>query len=324
MTADVKEKLLSDRDLTNQRLIDAFVEMMAVERAAAANTLKNYSRDLLRFGAFARARGETLETVGADDISAWLEQLSQLGLAASTAALKTSALRQFYQFLYSEGYRGDNPTAVIVRPKVERPLPKILTSKEVEALFEAAQKIEGPKGARMMALLEILYAAGLRVSELVGLPLSAIRKGERLLLVRGKGDKERLAPLTQRAIDTVFRYLDQRESFLAVKNGQPHSSPWLFPSRGKTGHLTAARFAQLLKDVAIRADIPPSKVSPHVLRHAFATHLLEGGADLKSLQQMLGHADITTTQIYTHVAQDRLRELVFTKHPLAKKQEKPD
>lgn len=312
------------RELDNTGLIEAFIEMMSVERAAAANTLKNYGRDLLRFRAFAHARGESLVTVGADDISAWLEQLSQQGIAASTAALKTSALRQFYQFLYSEGYRADNPTSAIARPKVERPLPKILTNKEVEAIFVAAQQMEGPKGVRMMALLEVLYAAGLRVSELVGLPLAAIRKGERLLLVRGKGDKERLTPLTERAVATVYRYMDQRHHFLKVHNGQVKSSKWLFPSRGKTGHLTAARFAQLLKDVAVQAGIPPSKVSPHVLRHAFATHLLEGGADLKSLQQMLGHADITTTQIYTHVAQDRLRELVFTRHPLANKQEKPE
>ena len=312
------------QELANSRLIEAFIEMMAVERAAAANTLKNYSRDLLRFAAFASTRGETLETVGADSISAWLEQLERNGLAASTAALKTSALRQFYQFLYAEGYRADNPTSIITRPKVKRPLPKTLTSEEVKALFEAAQDMQGAKGLRMMALLEILYAAGLRVSELVGLPLTAVQKNDRLLLVRGKGDKERLTPLTKRAVDTVNRYIDQRDSFLKVQNGQVQPSPWLFPSRGKTGHLTAARFAQLLKDVAVQAGILPSKVSPHVLRHAFATHLLEGGADLKSLQQMLGHADITTTQIYTHVAQDRLKELVFTRHPLANKQGKPD
>jgi len=324
MTAADNDQTQSDRHLTNTRLIEAFVEMMAVERAAAANTLKNYSRDLARFAGFAGTRTESLETAGSDDISAWLEQLSQQGLAASTAALKTSALRQFYQFLYAEGYRADNPTSVIERPKARRPLPKILTGEEVAALFEAAQGMGGSKGARMRALLEILYAAGLRVSELVGLPLAAIRKGERLVLVRGKGDKERLAPLTARAVDAVFDYVEKRDDFLEKHNGQARSSPWLFPSRGKTGHLTAARFAQLLKGLAAEAGVPPSKVSPHVLRHAFATHLLEGGADLRSVQQMLGHADITTTQIYTHVAQDRLKELVFSKHPLAKKQEKPE
>ncbi|MEO1137443.1 MAG: site-specific tyrosine recombinase XerD [Pseudomonadota bacterium] len=299
----------------NARLIEAFLEMMAVERAAAANTLKNYGRDLLRFAGFALARGESLETAGADDIAAWLAALEKEGLAASTAALKVSALRQFYQFLYAEGYRADNPTAAIDRPKTRRPLPKVLTASEVGGLFNAAEKADGAKGLRILAMLEVLYAAGLRVSELVGLPLASIRKGERLLIIRGKGDKERLAPLGTRAIEAVDAYLSVRGEFLP----KGKASPWLFPSRGKSGHITAARFAQMLKDLAVNAGIPASKVSPHVLRHAFATHLLEGGADLRSVQQMLGHADITTTQIYTHVAQDRLRELVLKNHPLSKK-----
>ncbi|WP_411820690.1 site-specific tyrosine recombinase XerD [Hyphococcus formosus] len=304
---------------SNARLIEAFLEMMAVERAAAANTLKNYGRDLERFASFVLPRGEALQTAGADDIAAWLSALEAEGLAASTAALKTSALRQFYQFLYSENYRADNPTASIERPKTRRPLPKVLTAEEVTALFEAAEQNKSPKGKRMMALLEVLYAAGLRVSELVGLPLAAVRRGERLLIIRGKGDKERMAPLTGRALEAVDAYLSCRDRFLS---NEGDSSPWMFPSRGKTGHLTAARFAQMLKDLAVEAGLPPSKISPHVLRHAFATHLLEGGADLRSVQQMLGHADITTTQIYTHVAQDRLKDLVFSKHPLAKKQGK--
>lgn len=316
--------LTQDNSKTNARLIEAFIEMMAVERAAAANTLKNYSRDLTQFAVFAVKRGESLETAGADDISAWLNVLAANGLAASTAALKISALRQFYQFLYAEGHRADNPTSSIERPKTRRPLPKILTGEEVTALFEAAQKLGGPKGTRMVALLEILYAAGLRVSELVALPVSAVRKGERLLLVRGKGDKERLAPLTEQAIDAVFAYLACRDDFLEKRNGQAISSPWLFASRGKAGHLTASRFAQMLKHLAVAAGVTPSKVSPHVLRHAFATHLLEGGADLRTVQQMLGHADITTTQIYTHVVQDRLKALVFSKHPLVKKQGKSE
>lgn len=301
------------------RFIDMFLEMMAVERAAAANTLKNYGRDLERFAAFAASRKETLETAGADDIAAWLAALEREGLSASTAALKVSALRQFYQFLYTEGYRADNPTASIDRPKTRRPLPKVLTGDEVTALFEAAERMEGPGGLRMTAMLEILYSAGLRVSELVGLPLAALRKGERLLIIKGKGDKERLAPLTQRAVAAAEAYLACRDKFLETKGKQKAASPWFFPSRGKTGHVTAARFAQMLKDIAVEAGVPPSKVSPHVLRHAFATHLLEGGADLRSVQQMLGHADITTTQIYTHVAQDRLKDLVFSKHPLARK-----
>lgn len=310
-------------DDADRRLIEIFLEMMAVERAAAANTLKNYGRDLARFAAFARARGETLETAGADDIAAWLAALEAEGLAASTAALKVSALRQFYQFLYAEGSRGDNPTAAVDRPKTRRPLPKILTAEEVDALFRAAGALDGAAGLRMTAMLEILYAAGLRVSELVSLPVAAARKGERTLVIRGKGGKERLAPLTPRAVAAAEAYLEVRTAFLPKKKKKKAAaaSPWLFPSRGKSGHITAARFAQMLKDLAVAAGVAPSKVSPHVLRHAFATHLLEGGADLRSVQQMLGHADITTTQIYTHVAQDRLRELVFSKHPLAKKGE---
>ncbi len=306
----------------NSRLIENFLEMMAVERAAAASTLKNYGRDLQRFAQFAATRGESLETAGADDIAAWLGKLEKDGLAASTAALKVSGLRQFFQFLYGEGLRSDNPTASIDRPRTKRPLPKILSVEEVDALFSAAEAVEGAVGARARAMLEILYAAGLRVSELVSLKTGAFRKGERMLIVRGKGDKERLAPLTPAAIEAVDRYLDVRDEFLPGKGKQKSASLWLFPSRGKTGHVTTARFAQILKGLAAAADLSPSKVSPHVLRHAFATHLLEGGADLRSVQQMLGHADITTTEIYTHVAQDRLRDLVLTKHPLAAKQKK--
>ncbi len=306
----------------NARLIETFLEMMAVERAAAASTLKNYGRDLERFAGFASTRGETLETAGAEDIAGWLAALAADGIGASTAALKVSALRQFFQFLYAEGARADDPSAIIERPKTRRPLPKILTSQEVEALFEAAAQTKGAAGLRLIAMLEIIYAAGLRVSELVALPLAAVRRGERMVLVRGKGGKERMAPLTQGAIDAVGEYLEQRKKFLP-KTGAA-ASPWLFPSRGKSGHVSAARFAQLLKDLAGAAGIKPSRVSPHVLRHAFATHLLEGGVDLRSLQQMLGHADITTTEIYTHIAQDRLKDLVFSKHPLAKKQGKGD
>lgn len=290
--------------------------MMAVERGAAVNTLKNYGRDLERFEAFARARKESLETAGADDIAAFLATLEAEGLAASTAALKVSALRQFYQFLYAEGMRGDNPTAAIDRPQIRRPLPKVLSVDEAARLIDAADAEGGAKAARLKAMIETLYAAGLRVSELVALPLAAWRKGQPFLIVRGKGGKERLAPLGGKAAQALENYHSVRAEFLAAKKSK---SPWLFPSRGKSGHVTAARFAQMLKDLAIKAGIEPSRVSPHVLRHAFATHLLDHGADLRSVQQMLGHSDITTTQIYTHVAQDRLRDLVMKAHPLAKK-----
>lgn len=295
--------------------LELFLEMMAVERGAAAMTLKNYGRDLERFESFARKRDETLESAGADDIAAWLAALERDGLSAATAALKVSALRQFYQFLYAEGLRGDNPTTSIDRPRTKRPLPKHLSVEETARLMEAADAGEGPRPARLKAMVETLYASGLRVSELVSLPLSAFRMGQPFLIVRGKGGKERMAPLGGAAASAVEDYLAVRTSFL--RKGA--ASPWLFPSRGRTGHVTAARFAQMLKDLAVKAGIEPSRISPHVLRHAFATHLLDRGADLRSVQEMLGHADITTTQIYTHVAQDRLRETVFTKHPLAKR-----
>lgn len=319
MNAKTQRRL--DRD-DDARLIGVFLEMMAVERAAAANTLKNYGRDLERFAAFVGTRGEALQTAGADDISSWLSDLEAEGLAASTAALKVSALRQFYQFLYAEDYRGDNPSAAVDRPRTQRPLPKVLAAEEVEALFTAAEGVDGPAGLRLRAMLEILYSSGLRVSELAGLPLAAFQRGARALIIRGKGGKERLAPLTQRAVDAVADYLEVRETFIGKNSGGAGGEVFLFPSRGKTGHITTSRLAQMLKDLAVAAGVLPSKVSPHVLRHAFATHLLEGGADLRSVQQMLGHADITTTQIYTHVAQDRLRKLVLESHPLAKKKGK--
>ncbi len=298
----------------SRRAIERFLEMMAVERNAAANTLKNYGRDLERFAAYAAARGESVIGAGADDISAWLASLERAGLAASTAALKVSALRQFYQFLYAEGLRNDNPASAIDRPRLKRPLPKILTVDECRRLVEAAAG-NGPKSSRLRAMVETLYAAGLRASELVSLPLAAFRRGQAFLIIKGKGGKERLAPLGGPAIRALEDYLSVRGAFL--NEGSP--SPYLFPSRGDSGHVTAARFAQMLKDLAVRAGIEPSRISPHVLRHAFATHLLDRGADLRSVQEMLGHSDISTTEIYTHVAQDRLRELVLKKHPLARK-----
>jgi integrase/recombinase XerD len=297
----------------DRRLIALFLDMMAVERGAAAMTLKNYGRDLERFGAFVRTRKETLRTAGAADISAFLAAIEKEGLAASTAALKVSALRQFYQFLYSEGHRGDNPARAVDRPRLRRPLPKTLSAEEAARLAAAASG-ETARDMRLKAMVETLYAAGLRVSELVSLPYTAYRRGQPFLLVRGKGGKERLAPLGGAARKALEDYASRRGEFL----GEGEDSPFLFPSRGKTGHVTAARFAQMLKDLAVRAGIAPGRISPHVLRHAFATHLLDGGADLRSVQQMLGHADITTTQIYTHVAQERLREAV-QKHPLAKR-----
>ncbi len=298
------------------RLIALFLDMMTVDRAAAANTLKNYGRDLERFSAFVATRKESLITAGADDISAWLETIEAEGLAASTAALKCSALRQFYAFLYEESRRADNPATAVDRPKTRRPLPKILTEEEAARLVGAATG-EGAKAVRLRAMVELLYSSGLRVSELVGLPLAAAKARGGTMIVRGKGDRERLAPVGGAARRALDEYLLVRDEF--IRGARRKESPWLFPSRGKTGHMTSARFAQQIKELAVAAGIAPERVSPHVLRHAFATHLLSGGANLRSVQAMLGHADITTTEIYTHVAQDRLKELVFTKHPLAGK-----
>lgn len=298
-------------------VIEQFLEMLAVERAAAASTLKNYGRDLMRFAAFAAKRGQDLHSADSDAIAAWLGALQADGLSPATAALKMSALRQFYLFLYGEGLRGDNPAATIARPRAPRPLPKVLSIEQVDALLAAARAGDGPKALRLAAMVEILYAAGLRVSELVGLPLSAVKNDAPYLMVRGKGGKERIAPLGAPARDAINAYLHVRDVFL--KGAGKDGAMWLFPSRGKTGHVTTARFAQLLKDLAIKAGVEPALVSPHVVRHAFATHLLDGGADLRSVQEMLGHADVTTTQIYTHVAQERLKNLVFEAHPLAQK-----
>ncbi len=225
-------------------------------------------------------------------------------------------MRQFYRFALGEGWRKDDPSRRVDAPKKGRPLPKVLSREEVERLIAAAGARDGAQGVRLGCMLELIYASGLRVSELVALSLAALARDPAYLMVKGKGGKERLAPLNAAARTTVKAYLEIRAGFLpkGVKE-----SPWLFPSRGAGGRLTARRVAQLLDEAALAAGIDPARVSPHVLRHAFATHLLEGGADLRVVQTLLGHADISTTQIYTHVAEDRLREVVQTKHPLGRK-----
>jgi integrase/recombinase XerD len=301
---------MSEKD---QRLIALFLDMMVVERAAARKTIANYAADLGRFAQSVAARGESLATAGADDIAAFMDEMESDGLSAATAAAKASAIRQFYLFLYADGLRDDNPAAAIERPRTRRPLPKILSEEEMRRLVEAALADGAPRALRLRAMTELAYAAGLRVSELVALPLSALDRGQETVLVRGKGGRERLVPVGAPARQAVRDYIAVRDAFL--KGGAP--SPHLFPSRGKSGRLTAARFAQELKALATAAGIAPERVSPHVLRHAFATHLLEGGADLRSVQAMLGHADIATTEIYTHVSPSRLKRLVFEHHPLA-------
>ena len=295
---------------------EAFLEMMAAERGAARNTLTAYGKDLEDVSGFLARRGKGFADAAAEDIEAWFVDLSVRGLSASTAARRRAAVRQFYRFVLGEGWRSDDPSRRVEAPKQGRPLPKVLTRDEVNRLLAAASQRDGGQGLRLACLIELTYASGLRVSELVALPLAALARDPAYLIVKGKGGKERLAPLNGAARDAVRAWLEVRAAFLpkGVKE-----SPWLFPSRGKAGRLTPRRFSQLLEEAALVAGIDPARVSPHVLRHAFATHLLEGGADLRVVQTLLGHSDIATTQIYTHVAGDRLKQLVESKHPLGRK-----
>lgn len=294
--------------------IEAFLEMLAGERGAARNTIDSYKRDLADVEAFLARRDRALESASTEDLRAYLAALLDNGATASTAARRLSAMRQFFRFLYADGARPDDPTATIDSPRRGRPLPKLLSEEEVSSLLQRARAKRGPEGLRLTALLETLYATGLRVSELVSLPLSAVMRDPQFIYVRGKGGRERLVPLGDAAREALAAYREVRAQF--CRNGS--DSPFLFPSRGGSGYLTRHRFAQLLKQLAVEAGIAPAKVSPHVLRHAFATHLLNRGADLRSVQQMLGHADIATTQIYTHVLDERLKSLVETHHPLAR------
>lgn len=296
----------------NAALIESFLDMMSAERGASGNTITAYRRDLLDFGARADAKRATR-----DDVRKYLASLMKAAIAASSQARKLSALRQFFGFLYTEGVRKDDPTTAIDAPKPQRPLPKVLTREDVDALIEAADTQDGPEGIRLLCIVEMLYAAGLRVSELVGLPLASVRGQDGFIVVRGKGGKERLAPLNRGAREAIEAYLKIRGTFLP-KNAKG-ASKFLFPSRSAEGHLTRRRCHQMLKELALKANIDPGKLSPHVLRHAFATHLVEGGADLRSVQTLLGHADIATTQIYTHVARDRLTSVMEAAHPLSRR-----
>jgi integrase/recombinase XerD len=303
-------------------LIENFLDMMSAERGASRNTLSAYARDLADFAGSAAKRGSSIRNADHAVMKTYLATLSRSGLAPSSQARKLSALRQFYGFLYSEGIRGDDPTNAIDAPKRGRVLPKVLSQDDVGKLIDAARAATGrekrtEEAIRLLCIVELLYAAGLRVSELVTLPLAAARGKQGFLYVRGKGNKERIAPLNPSAREAIDDYLDVREKFVAPdRKGE---NRFLFPSRGALGHLTRRRCHQMLKELAVKAGVDPDKLSPHVLRHAFATHLVEGGADLRSVQTMLGHADIATTQIYTHVARDRLKRTVEQAHPLSKR-----
>lgn len=300
------QKLSREREagMAGEDLSERFLAMLAVERGAAANTLAAYRRDLEAagevLGDVAFAEGPSLAALG----EAWE------GLAASSLARRCSALRQFYGFLVDEGVRQDDPSAALPRPRTRRPLPRLLSREEVERfLTRAEEEAAGDRSdaVRLLALLELLYGSGLRASELVSLPVTAVPRDAPFLHVTGKGGQQRMVPVSTRARLALSRWL-------VLRNG---NSKFLFPSRAASGHLTRIRLFQLLRSLAARADIDPARVSPHVLRHAFATHLLEGGADLRVLQMLLGHADIATTQIYTHVDSARLVELVNARHPLA-------
>jgi integrase/recombinase XerD len=294
--------------------VEAFLEMMAVERDASPHTLSAYGRDLA--DAEAGIAGGLMRGDEAG-VEAWYADLGRRGLSPATQARRRSAVRQFYRFALGEGWRADDPSRRLDAPKQGRSLPRTLTGDEVERLLAAAATHDGAAGLRMVALVELAYASGLRVSELLGLKVEAVRRDPAFLIVRGKGGKERLAPLNASAREAVKAWMIARN---ADRPEKAPDSPWLFPSASAKGHLTPRRFAQLLDQAAIDAGIDPARVSPHVLRHAFATHLLEGGADLRVVQTLLGHADISTTQIYTHVATDRLARVVRDKHPLAREE----
>ncbi len=291
------------------RHIEAFLEMLAAERGSAHNTLLAYQADLEDFAAFAAARDRAPSGCDAPLLQAYMAGLQRSGLAARTASRRLSALRQFHRFLLRESVRSDDPTAQLDAPRLPRTLPKYLSEHEVEALLDAAKRMAGLRGATARAALEILYATGLRVSELLALPSRALSGDAAVLLIRGKGGKERIVPLSEAARDAASAMVAQRDE------GVRH----LFPGRDPRRALTRQAFFLLLKDVALEAGIDPSRVSPHVLRHSFASHLLAHGADLRSLQLLLGHADIATTQIYTHVLAERLQKLVEAHHPLAKR-----
>ncbi len=299
--------------------VDAFLDMLVGERGVSANTSAAYAADLADLALYLGPSGTVPESATIDQLRAYFATLHDRGSAAPrTVGRRLSAFRQFYRFLLSENRRPDDPSAALDAPKLGRPLPKLLSEGEVHALAAIEPEPDDPQALRFALLVELLYGSGLRVSELVGLPLSAVGRDARVLAVRGKGGKDRLVPVSEPARQALVAYLAVRKSFVAAGK----SSPWLFPSRGsRLGYLTRQRFAQLLKERAAMAGIDPAKVSPHVLRHAFATHLLDHGADLRAVQKMLGHADIATTEIYTHVARERLQRVVRSHHPLARRRD---
>ena len=303
--------------------VETFLEAQAAEAGAARNTVLAYGRDLSDFLDWMEHRNLTLAGADHDTVESYLIGCDAQGLSRATRARRLSSIRQLFRFAYEEGWRSDNPAIRISGPGRQPRLPKTLSVAEVDALLEAArdQGRSLDEQARNRCLMEVLYATGMRVSELVSLPVAAARGDPRMLLIRGKGDKERMVPLSPPAREALAEWLARRdaaEEDARLKRRQPVSR-FLFPSSGKDGHLTRQGFHGLLKDIAVAAGISPARVTPHVLRHAFATHLLQGGADLRAIQTLLGHADLSTTEIYTHVLDERLRDLVLSHHPLARR-----
>ncbi|GAB5430026.1 MAG: site-specific tyrosine recombinase XerD [Devosia indica] len=300
--------------MSGGHLIGSFLEMMSAERGAAANTIDAYRRDLTHYAAFVSARHETLLNATRDTVTAWLDDLKTEGLSAASSARRLSAIRQFHKFLCADGIRSDDPTRIVASPKSRRALPKVLSLAEVDRLLTLAETEANTPASpqkqiaaqRLYVLLEMLYATGLRVSELVSLKRAAVMRDAAFITITGKGNKDRVVPMNDRARDAVRHWIGTLEPGL-----------FLFPAKGEDGHLTRQVFARDLKALAARAGISTARVAPHVLRHAFASHLLAGGADLRVVQMLLGHADISTTQIYTHVLDEKLRNLVESHHPLA-------
>ena len=304
------------------RWISAFLEAQAAELGAARNTLLAYGRDLKDFAGWLGGRKRDFTDAARADVEDYIVSCEADGLSPATRARRLSAIRQLYRFAYDEGWRDDNPAIQVAGPAKAKRLPKILSEAEVDALLAATRDSgRNPvERARNVCMMELLYATGMRVSELVGLPVTAARGDPRMLLVRGKGGKERMVPLSAPAREALANWLMIRDAAdeEARKTVKAPPGKHLFPARGAAGHMTRQAFHGLLKDLAITAGVSPAKVTPHVLRHAFATHLLAGGADLRAIQTMLGHADISTTEIYTHVLDERLKALVLTHHPLAR------
>jgi integrase/recombinase XerD len=313
---------------SDAKLIDLFLDMLAAEQGAGKNTLEAYRRDLTDFSGFINAAGQAFTSAGTEKLRDYLADLDTRGFKSSSVARRLSAMRHLFRFLLNERIRSDDPAAILSGPKRGRGLPKVLSISDVDRMLTRAKELtlnaetsalHRLRAMRLYCLLEVLYATGLRVSELMALPRSAARQDAHMIVVRGKGDKERLVPLNQASRQAMADYLAAMEALKGEKNKTAAATKWLFPSFGESGHLTRQHFARDLKELAAAAGLSPRLVSPHVLRHAFASHLLHNGADLRIVQTLLGHTDISTTQIYTHVVEERLKSLVRDLHPLAEK-----